>query len=90
MSTYGQRHAEGESAIFFIRRKSRPGESYYTLELDEKKRTVRQNRGLRNCPRTPEVQAFEDLWLNWVRAGPQETSGESRWSRSTRERGSHK
>ena len=69
VSTYGQRHAEGESAIFFIRRKSRPGESYYTLELDEKKRTVRQNRGLRNCPRTPEVQAFEDLWLNWVRAG---------------------
>ena len=69
VSTYGQRHAEGESAIFFIRRKSRPGEPYYTLELDEKKRTVRQNRGLRNCPRTPEVQAFEDLWLSWVRAG---------------------
>ena len=69
VSTYGQRHAEGKSAIFFIRRKSRPGESYYTLELDEKKLTVRQNRGLRNCPRTPEVQAFEDLWLSWVRAG---------------------
>ena len=69
VGTYGKRHAEGESAIFFIRRKSRPGESYYTLELDEKKLTVRQNRGLRNCPRTPEVQAFEDLWLSWVRAG---------------------
>ena len=69
VSTYGQRHAEGKSAIFFIRRKSRPGESYYTLELDEEKLTVRQNRGLRNCPRTPEVQAFEDLWLSWVRAG---------------------
>ena len=58
-----------QSAIFFIRRKNRPGESYYTLELDEKKLTVRQNRGLRNCPRTPEVQAFEDLWLSWVRSG---------------------
>ena len=69
VGTYGQRHAEGESAIFFIRRKSMPGESYYTLELDEKKLTVRQNRGLRNCPRTPEIQAFEDLWLSWVRAG---------------------
>ena len=69
MSTYGQRHAEGKTAIFFIRRKSRPNEPYYTLELDEKKRTVRQNRGLRNCPRTTEVQAFEDLWLSWVRAG---------------------
>ncbi len=26
VSTYGKRHAEGESAIFFIRRKNRPGE----------------------------------------------------------------
>ncbi|MBS6533594.1 MAG: PcfJ domain-containing protein [Oscillospiraceae bacterium] len=69
VSTYGNRHAKGESAIFFIRRKSRPGEPYYTLELDEKTLTVRQNRGLRNCPRTPEVRAFEDLWLSWVRAG---------------------
>lgn len=69
VSTYGNRHAKGESAIFFIRRKSRPGEPYYTLELDEKTLTVRQNRGLRNCPRTQEVRAFEDLWLSWVRAG---------------------
>ena len=69
VSTYGQRHAEGESAIFFIRRKSSPRDSYYTLELDEKKLTVRQNRGLRNCPRTPEVRAFEQLWLDWVRSG---------------------
>ena len=69
VSGYGQRHAEGKTAIFFIRRKSRPRESYYTLELDEKTLTVRQNRGLRNCPRTPEVRAFEELWLSWVRAG---------------------
>ena len=69
VSGYGQRHAEGKTAIFFIRRKSRSRESYYTLELDEKTLTVRQNRGLRNCPRTPEVRAFEELWLSWVRAG---------------------
>ena len=69
VSAYGQNHAEGKTAIFFIRRKSRPWESYYTLELDEKSLTVRQNRGLRNCPRTQEVQAFEALWLRWVRSG---------------------
>ena len=69
VSTYGNRHAKGESAIFFIRRKSRPGEPYYTLELDEKTLTVRPNRGLRHCPRTPEVWAVEDLWRSWVRAG---------------------
>ncbi len=67
--TYAQRHAGGETAIFFIRRTVEPWEPYYTLELDEKKLTVRQNRGLRNCGKTPEVQAFEDLWISWVRAG---------------------
>lgn len=69
VSTYGQDHAEGRTAIFFIRRKSSPRVSYYTLELDEQTLTVRQNRGRRNRSRTPEVRAFETLWLNWVRAG---------------------
>lgn len=76
VSTYGRRHAGGQTAIFFIRRKSSPKSSYYTLELDEKELTVRQNRGLRNCPRTPEVQDFEALWLSWIRAGaPRDKSG---------------
>lgn len=67
--TYAQRHAEGKTAIFFIRRTVEPGEPYYTLELDENKLKVRQNRGLRNCGKTAAVQAFEDLWISWVRAG---------------------
>ena len=69
MWTYAERHAEGKTAIFFIRRTVEPGKPYYTLELDEKKLRVRQNRGLRNCGKTEAVQAFEDLWLSWVRAG---------------------
>ena len=76
VSTYSKKHANGETAIFFIRRKNAPGKSFYTLELDERKLTVRQNRGMRNCPRTPEVQAFEELWLSWVRAGaPRDSEG---------------
>ncbi len=67
--TYAQRHAGGETAIFFIRRTVEPWKPYYTLELEEKKLTVRQNRGLRNCGKTAAVQAFEDLWISWVRAG---------------------
>lgn len=67
--TYGQSHAEGRTAIFFIRRTVEPGKPYYTLELDEKTLTVRQNRGMRNCGKTAAVQAFEDLWISWVRAG---------------------
>lgn len=75
VSTYGKRHANGETAIFFIRQKGSPKRSYYTLELDEKELKVRQNRGLRNCPRTPEMQAFEELWLRWVRAGAPRDAG---------------
>lgn len=77
VSRYGKDHAEGRTAIFFVRRRSKPKESYYTLELDERKLVVRQNRGLRNCPRTPEVLAFEELWLGWVRSGLSGSAG--RW-----------
>ncbi len=76
VGTYGKRHAKGETAIFFIRRAARPKEPYFTLELDEKKLEVRQNRGNHNCPRTPEVEAFEKEWLVWVRAGaPRDRNG---------------
>lgn len=69
VGSYAAQHANGGAAIFFICRTVEPWTPYYTLELDEKTLTVRQNRGLRNCGKTREVQAFEDLWLSWVRAG---------------------
>ena len=69
VGSYAARHAGGKTAIFFLRRAAAPNEPYYTLELDEAKLVVRQNRGLRNCSRTKEVQAFEERWLEWVRAG---------------------
>ena len=76
VSTYGKKHANGKTAIFFIRKKNAPRQSYFTLELDEQELTVRQNRGMRNGPRTPEVRAFEELWLSWVRAGaPRDKAG---------------
>lgn len=76
IGTYGKKHAKGKTAIFFIRRTSSPKEPFYTLELDEKTLTVRQNRGMRNCARTPEVQAFEELWLKWALAGaPRDRKG---------------
>lgn len=71
VATYAQRHAEGKTAIFFIRRAEEPERPYFTLELDEEKLTVRQNRGLRNCARTEEVQAFENAWLEWARSEKQ-------------------
>ena len=69
VGTYANDHANGKTAIFFVRRVKEPGNSYFTLELDEGKLTVRQNRGRRNCARTKEVEAFEAIWLAWLRTG---------------------
>ena len=85
VGSYGEKHATGKTAIFFIRLVNRPKEPYFTLELDEKTLTVRQNRGKNNCGRTPEVEAFEKEWLAWVRAGaPRGQPGRSSSEQATR------
>lgn len=74
--TNAKDHANGKTAIFFVRRVKESGNSYFTLELDEGKLTVRQNRGRRNCARTKEVEAFEAIWLAWLRTGaPRDARG---------------
>lgn len=71
VATYKEKHARGDSAIFFVREVSSPEEPWYTLELDlsngENPRVI-QNRGKYNCWRTPAVQEFEDKWLEFVKA----------------------
>lgn len=69
VARYGASHAEGSTAIFFIRRVTDPAKPFYTLELNEEKLEVRQNRGKNNCARTGEIQAFEDKWMDWLRGG---------------------
>lgn len=69
VESYAERVSKGETFIFFIRREAEPDMSWYTLNLDKSMKTVIQNRGMRNCDRTPEVMAFEDAWIAWVRAG---------------------
>ncbi len=67
VGTYTKRHARGDTAIFFIRHSDTPDIPYFTLELDEQRLTVRQNRGKRNCDRTKEVTEFEKKWLKYVK-----------------------
>lgn len=50
VGTYAKDHANGKTAIFFVRRVKESGNSYFTLELDEGKLTVRQNRGDATAP----------------------------------------
>ena len=68
VANYAKRHANGETAIFFIRHRDASGRPFFTLELDEKNYIVRQNRGKCNCDRTPEVTAFEEKWLEYLKS----------------------
>lgn len=63
---YAEDHAKGKTAIFFIRLETDPGKPFFTLEWDERKHQVVQNRGKYNCARTPEVETFEKKWLAWM------------------------
>ena len=69
VATYAKHYVEGKTAILFIRQAAEPDKPFFTLEFDEKTKAVRQNRGLRNCDRTPEVKAFEATWLDWLKKG---------------------
>lgn len=56
--------AQGRTLILFIRHIDEPDEPFFTLEWRNGK--VSQNRGLRNCARTPEVKDFEAKWLHYI------------------------
>ena len=62
---YAKKYASGETCILFIRKIEDPDTPFYTLEY--KNGTVQQNRGDRNCARTPEVREFENEWLNHIK-----------------------
>lgn len=68
---YAERVSKGETFILFIRREAEPDMPWYTLNLDKDMQKVIQNRGNRNCDRTPEIERFEAAWIAWVQAGAQ-------------------
>ena len=68
VASYAERHVNGQTAIFFIRKSANPEKSYFTLELNEKDLSIRQNRGKGNCAPPESVKAFVDVWLQWLPA----------------------
>lgn len=65
VATYANSVAEGRTCIFFIRKITEPDIPFFTLEL--KNNHVIQNRGYKNCDRTPEVIVFEKKWLKFIK-----------------------
>lgn len=71
---YAHQVANGTSLILLIRHIDKPDEPFFTLEWKNGK--VAQNRGLRNCARTPEVTAFEAKWLDYIK----ELKNNAKWT----------
>ena len=60
---YARRHAEGETAIFVLRRKDKPQEPWCTVEYMPKLNKVIQCRTYRNGAAPPEAKEFIRRWL---------------------------
>ena len=64
VARYAKDHANGKTAILFIRRIEDRKTPFYTLEWKDGK--INQNHGDRNKLQTEEIFAFEKLWLAHV------------------------
>jgi hypothetical protein len=61
VKTYADKIIKGETAIFFIRKKDKPNEPYYTLEWN--KGAIIQCRTKNNKSYEGEVREFVDKWV---------------------------
>ncbi len=59
---YAKSHANGQTAIFVLRKKEKPSESWHTVELNPKTLNVIQCRGCRNSNAAPEASEFIRKW----------------------------
>ena len=83
VARYAESHSKGDTCIMLIRRIAEPNVPFFTLELKNGK--VVQNRGNHNCERTPEVKAFEQRWLNYIKNLEKEGRSNGKRSRNKKE-----
>lgn len=67
VASYAERHASGQTAIFFCRRTEAPDEPWYTVQFDEKAGRVVQNHGYRNDAERPIPQEVRQFVKDWER-----------------------
>lgn len=63
---YIKRMAEGETAIFFLRKVSEPDKPFYTLELQKKRVIQCRTEHNASYDRKPDVKNFVDMWMEKV------------------------
>ena len=63
---YIKRMAEGETAIFFLRKANEPDKPFYTLELQKKRVIQCRTEHNASYDRDPDVKNFVDMWMEKV------------------------
>lgn len=63
---YIKRMAEGETAIFFLRKVREPDKPFYTLELQKKRVIQCRTEHNASYDRNPDVKNFVDMWMEKV------------------------
>lgn len=63
---YIRRMAEGETAIFFLRKISEPDKPFYTLELQKKRVIQCRTEHNASYDRNPDVKKFVDMWIEKI------------------------
>ena len=66
VGSYAKRMANGETAIFFVRRAEEPDKPYFTLELQNKRVLQCRTEHNSSYEREPEIKAFVDEWLEKI------------------------
>lgn len=63
---YIKRMAEGETAIFFLRKANEPDKPFYTLELQKKRVIQCRTEHNASYDRNPDVKNFVDMWIEKI------------------------
>lgn len=63
---YIKRMADGETAIFFLRKAAEPDKPFYTLELQNKRVIQCRTEHNASYDREPDVKNFVDMWMEQV------------------------
>ena len=63
---YIKRMAEGETAIFFLRKVNEPDKPFYTLELQKKRVIQCRTEHNASYDRNPDVKNFVDMWIEKI------------------------
>lgn len=83
-TNYKTSHMNGSTAILFLRSKEKPNAPLYTVQFDEKRIQILQNRGFKNCDPPADALQFAKKWLKYCKKVKENENGKSNTNTTTK------